>query len=70
MEPENYTQAFSGNSEWVVEVWARNEDEEIDWGHAVEDLQCQDKKFAFVSVGGREQLTVCLAGGRHFTCIC
>lgn len=47
----------------------RKEDEEINWGPAVEDLQCQDKEFALVSVGGREQLTVCPAGGKHFTCI-
>lgn len=46
-------------------MWARNEDEEIDWGHVVEDVQCQDKEFAFISVGGREQLTVQEAGISH-----
>lgn len=41
---------------------------EIGWGHMVENLQRQDK-FTLLSVGGRKQLTVCLAGGGHFTYI-
>lgn len=39
---------------------------DISWGHVVEDHQHKDKEFKFVSVVGHEQLTVHLAGRRHF----